>query len=258
MSKFVELFEIVKKLRNPKDGCPWDIKQTSESLIPNFIEELFETVEAIEKNDPTELKEELGDLLLHIVFQAMIAEEKKDFNIDDVIENVNNKLINRHPHVFGDLKVKDSAEVQKNWELIKKEEKKHKRNSILDGIPKTMPSLIVAYRMQEKAASLGFDWKETKPVLDKIREEIDEFEVEMDNRNQELMELEMGDILFSIVNLGRKFRIDSDSALRKANNKFENRFKQVEKFHKDNNLNIHESSLEKLDEIWENVKKTEK
>ncbi|MEA1972166.1 MAG: nucleoside triphosphate pyrophosphohydrolase [Candidatus Cloacimonadota bacterium] len=258
MKNFDELIEIVKKLRNPKDGCPWDIKQTSKSLIPNFIEELYETVEAIENEDYSEIKEELGDLLLHIVFQALIGEEKNELNFNEILQNINNKLIRRHPHVFDNLNVANVQEVQKNWELIKQNEKKATRHSVIDGIPKSMPALIIAYRMQEKAASVGFDWPSSEPVLDKIREEIDELEVEIINKNKELMEEEMGDLLFSIVNLCRKHEIDSESALRIANKKFEQRFKQIEKYYKENNLDIKNSTLEQLDEIWENVKKTEK
>lgn len=258
MKNFDRLVEIVDKLRNPRNGCPWDIKQTPKSLIPNFIEELYETVEAIEQEDCQELQEELGDLLLHIVFQAQIAAEKNDFAIDDVLQTINEKLIRRHPHVFAEVNVENDQQVMHNWEKIKQKEKKKKRNSILDGIPKSMPALIVAYRMQEKAAAIGFDWQDVAPVIDKIREEIDELEEEIKQDDRDKMEEEMGDLLFAIVNLSRKYRIDGETALRRANEKFERRFKAIEKYHIDNNMKIDESNLEKLDEIWSLVKKTEK
>jgi uncharacterized protein YabN with tetrapyrrole methylase and pyrophosphatase domain len=278
MKEFKHLVDILNRLRDPEKGCPWDLKQTSHSLIPNFVEELYEAVEAIENNDTEHLREELGDLLLHIVFQAKIAEEQGDFTIRDVLEDISEKLKRRHPHVFGEVKGKDEekekrpnpescpgdeeigsviteSEVKLNWERIKLEEKGEQRKSVLGGIPKSMPALIYSQRMQEKAASVGFDWSCSGDVLDKIKEEVGELKdaIESDNR-EEIIE-EMGDLLFTLVNFSRKMGIDSESALRKASQKFFDRFQRVEKYHQDNGKNIYDSSMEILDELWEVSKK---
>ena len=254
-SKFDKLVKIVKELRDPQNGCPWDKKQTHKSLIGNFIEEVYESIEAIENENFENLKEELGDILLHIVMQSQIADEEKHFNIYDVIDNISNKLIRRHPHVFGDKKVKDAKEVSENWENIKLSEKN--RNSVLDGIPHSMPALIVANRIQEKAASVGFDWDHEKYAIAKLYEEIDEFKKAYKEKNKTEMEKELGDILFSVVNIARKLGIDSESALRLTIRKFEKRFKKVEKYFNDNNIDMKKVKLEKLDEIWDIAKKEE-
>ncbi len=256
MKEFDELIAIVTRLRDKDNGCPWDLKQTSKSLIPNFIEELYETIEAIEKDNDHALAEELGDLLLHIVLQVSIASEKDVFKMQDVIQKINTKLIRRHPHIFADLEVKDSQEVKVNWERIKQIEKKHERESILDGVPRNMPALIFAQRTQEKAASVGFDWPNIIPVLNKLDEETKELIAAEKSQNRDEMEEELGDLLFTVVNLSRKLEIDAESALKKATDKFKYRFFQIERHHHDNNENIYESSLEKLDEIWESIKAT--
>lgn len=255
MKEFDKLIEIVERLRNPKDGCPWDRKQTHKSLIPNFIEELYEAVEAIENNDLQHLSEELGDLLLHIVMQTQIAVEKAEFDMQKVISKINRKLVNRHPHIFGNHQVTDAAQVKKNWEQIKQKEKRHVRKSILDGIPKIMPALIIAQRIQEKAASVGFDWDDLAPAVAKVKEEFNEFEESYKKHDKKEMESELGDIIFAVVNIARKSEIDAESALKKTIKKFRNRFQQIEKYHKDKDLDIKESSLEELDEIWEASKK---
>jgi len=251
MQKFQELVDIVAALRDTDKGCPWDIKQTPESLVPNFIEELYEAVEAIEEKDDEALREELGDLLLHIVFQAQIAREKGNFSIHGVLEAICEKLVSRHPHVFGDLNITDAEGVKMNWERIKKREKTE-RESVLDGIPKALPALIHAHRIQEKAASVGFDWTELKPVLAKIEEEHEELLEALGAGDSEAIRDELGDLLFSIVNLARKLGIDAEAALKDTTRKFYRRFRHVEAQYTDGD--IHEASLEELDAHWESAK----
>ncbi len=255
MKTFEDLIKIVERLRNPQNGCPWDLKQTHKSLIANFVEEVYEAIEAIEIEDYENLREELGDILLHIVMQAQIAKEEEHFDIYDVINDISTKLIERHPHVFGNKIVKDEKEVKDNWENIKQAEKK--RKSVIDGIPHSMPALIVAHRIQEKAASIGFDWDDVKYAMEKLTEEIEEFNEAYANNDRKEMENELGDILFSVVNIARKLDIDSETSLRKTIKKFENRFKKVEKYFNENKIDMKKVKLEKLDEIWEIAKKEE-
>ena len=270
MSHFLELKNIVEKLRHPETGCPWDKKQTSKSLLPNFIEEVYEAVEAIEDGDDKLLIEELGDILLHIMLQINIAEEKNAFTLDDVLININEKLIRRHPHIFSDIsdnsnllkKPKTADAVKINWERIKLKEKKAERDSVLDGIPRNLPALIQAQRIQEKAAAVGFDWETIEPVLEKIMEEIDEVKAEIEKlhvdndikQNTDDIEMEIGDLFFAVVNLARKLKIDSETALRKSNEKFKTRFKKIEKLCEENQLDMKEMDLEALDELWEKAK----
>ncbi|MDD4686565.1 MAG: nucleoside triphosphate pyrophosphohydrolase [Candidatus Cloacimonetes bacterium] len=251
MSKFQSLVEIVASLRDPERGCPWDFKQTRESLVPNFIEELYEVVEAIEDKDYTALREELGDLMLHIVFQAQIASEEGNFDIEDVMSAICDKLVRRHPHVFGDVQVEDAESVKMNWERIKKKEKKE-RKSVLDGIPRSLPALIQAQRIQEKAASVGFDWPELKQVMAKIEEEYEELHEALAAEDRAAIEEELGDYIFSIVNLARKLGIDAEAALKAATRKFYRRFRHVEAQYSEDK--IHEASLEELDFHWESAK----
>jgi len=260
MKEFTDLWDIVEKLRDPDEGCPWDIKQTPHSLIPNFIEELYETIEAIENNDPEHLQEELGDLLLHILMQIRIAKEAGYFNLADVLTTISQKLVSRHPHVFArDNHQKqdrmEAAEVKTNWERLKHHEKRKTRKSILEGIPKSMPALIYAQRMQEKAASIGFDWKNASDVLSKIEEEFQELEESDRNDDQMQITEELGDLLFTVVNYARKRGIDSEAALKRAAEKFRQRFQAIEEHHKKNDENIYDSSMEKLDDLWETTKK---
>lgn len=251
MSKFQSLVEIVASLRDPERGCPWDFKQTRESLVPNFIEELYEVVEAIEDKDYTALREELGDLMLHIVFQAQIASEEGNFDIEDVMSAICDKLVRRHPHVFGDVQVEDAESVKMNWERIKKKEKKE-RKSVLDGIPRSLPALIQAQRIQEKAASVGFDWPELKQVMAKIEEEYEELHEALAAEDRAAIEEELGDYIFSIVNLARKLGIDAEAALKATTRKFYRRFRHVEAQYSEDK--IHEASLEELDFHWESAK----
>jgi MazG family protein len=253
MQSFDKLVEIIARLREPVSGCPWDLKQTPQSLVPNFIEELFEAVEAIEEEDYDALNEELGDLLLHIVFQCRIAEEEKRFDVDSVLQNINSKLVRRHPHVFGDAEITDSDAVKMNWERLKKVEKKD-RISVLEGIPRALPGLIFAQRTQEKAASVGFDWQDHKPVLDKLQEEIEELEEALVNDKSEQILEEVGDLLFTIVNLARKLHIDAEAAVKQTTRKFTKRFQYIEEHYRQKGEDIHAASLEELDAIWEKAK----
>ncbi len=252
MDNFDELIQILRKLRHPTEGCPWDNQQTHSSLVPNFIEELYEVVEAIEDKDDKALKEELGDLMLHIVFQAEIARERGAFEIQDVLKTLVDKLIRRHPHIFGDGYAKDAAGVKMNWERIKKQEKRD-RESVLDGIPRALPALIKAWRMQEKAASVGFDWQDLGPVLAKMEEEKEELMSAIQSGDTECIEEEMGDLIFSVVNLARKLNIDAETALNRTIAKFYNRFRYIEAQYDTGDING--VSLEELDVHWEAAKR---
>ncbi len=257
MHEFDELVKIIRKLRHPKNGCPWDLKQTHRSLIPNFIEELYESIEAIENEDHEHLEEELGDLLLHIVMQSQIAKESGNFSIEEVLSRINKKLVRRHPHVFEEKKNYNAKQVKDNWEKIKQKEKVKSRKSVIDGIPKSMPGLITAQRMQEKAAAVGFDWQTVEPAIEKLDEEIKEFEEAYRKNDPEEMQNELGDMLFSIVNIARKLGFDAESSLKRTIRKFERRFKKIEEYHNNKNENMQKSNLEKLDEIWNLTKKSE-
>lgn len=255
MKEFDRLVEIVRQLRDPVSGCPWDIKQTPASLVPNFIEELYEVVEAIEDNDHIALKEELGDLMLHVVFQAQIASEEKTFDMAEVLQKITDKLVCRHPHVFGDLDVNDADTVKMNWERIKKQEKKE-RKSVLEGIPRALPALIHAQRTQEKAASVGFDWPDTEPIMEKLAEETAELEEALESGDGAKIREELGDMIFTLVNLARKLHIDAEAALKECSRKFVRRFNYIEEHYEKNGEDIHEASLEELDRIWNQAKET--
>jgi len=255
MKEFDRLVEIVRQLRDPVSGCPWDIKQTPASLVPNFIEELYEVVEAIEDKDDIALKEELGDLMLHVVFQAQIASEEKTFEMADVLQKITDKLVRRHPHVFGDLDVNDADTVKMNWERIKKQEKKE-RKSVLEGIPRALPALIHAQRTQEKAASVGFDWPDTEPIMEKLAEETAELEEALESGDGAKIREELGDMIFTLVNLARKLHIDAEAALKECSRKFVRRFNYIEEHYEKNGEDIHEASLEELDRIWNQAKET--
>jgi len=256
MKEFDKLKEIISTLRHPETGCPWDLKQSSKTLISGMIEEVYEVSEAVASGNKDDLKEELGDCLLHIMLQAQIASEKGSFAIEEVVEGISAKLIRRHPHIFGEENLTDPTEVKKRWEQIKLAEKKE-RNSVLDGIPQAIPGLLQAQRIQEKAASVGFDWDNIEPVFAKITEEIAEVRAEISCNNQENLELEIGDLLFSVVNLARKLNVDAELAIKTSNRKFRDRFSKIEAELTKTGTKINEKSLEELDHIWESVKKTE-
>ena len=249
-NQFEELVKIVQRLRGP-DGCPWDKEQTAESLISYMLEEAYEVIEAIDEKDWDGLKEELGDLMLHIVFQASIAQDTKLFDISESLKNINDKLIRRHPHVFDRKKlVKDK--IKPSWELQKHKEKK--RNSRLDGVPKSLPGLIQAQRIQEKASYVGFDFEKEEDIWDKLSEEITELKNAKKKNNKDEVQEEIGDIIFTLINLARFLGISADDALRKSNNKFISRFKMVENELKIKGKNIEESSISEMDEIWDEIK----
>tara|TARA_B100001079_G_scaffold122121_1_gene104769 strand:- start:4568 stop:5344 length:777 start_codon:yes stop_codon:yes gene_type:complete len=253
-NQFEELVNIVSRLRAP-DGCPWDREQTNHTLIPYFIEEVYEVIESVDDGDWDLVKEELGDILLHIVFQASIAEDEKNFKIIDSLNNINKKLINRHPHVFGDAKAEAAFHAKQNWEAAKHKEKG--RESRLDGVPNSLPSLIRAQRLQQKASYAGFDWEKIEQVWGKVNEEILELkEAEASGNNQHIEE-EIGDLLFAIVNLSRYLTISSEDALRKTNQKFIRRFKKVEEGIKAKGKKLDEASLEEMDYLWNEAKHNE-
>ena len=247
MSDLSKLIKIVKKLRAP-DGCEWDKEQTDKSLIPYLLEETYEVIEAIEKNDSSLLQEELGDLLLHIIFQAELLSEKKNYSIQNSIDNICKKLIDRHPHIFNNKK--DGNWKIGNWELTKQKEKN--RESVLDGVPISFPALLKSRRIQEKAASVGFDWEKKEQVLIKLDEEINELKDAI--KNNDGIEEELGDVLFTVVNLSRHLDYNPESALKSSIEKFSKRFKRIEKDLKQKNINMQDLSLQELDKIWEKNK----
>ena len=233
--------------------CPWDAKQTNESLRPNTIEEVYELCDALIKEDNANIREELGDVLLHILFYSKIGEEKESFDIVDVCDGLNAKLISRHPHVFGEVSVKDSHEVEQNWEQLKIKERKGKK-SVLSGVPVALPALIKAERVQEKAANVGFDWEKPADVWDKVKEEIAEFEAEVKRGDAADMEAEMGDLFFALVNAARLYHINPENALEKTNKKFIARFNYIEQKAKESGRNISDLTLAEMDILWNEAK----
>ena len=247
--KFQNLYDIMIRLRKE---CPWDREQTHDSIKGATLEETYEVLEAIDLKDYEELKAELGDLMLHIVFHSVIADENKNFNIDDVIDSISDKLIRRHPHVFGDTKVKDTKEILKNWEEIKLSEG---RDSVLEGVPKNLPSLARAYRLQEKASKVGFDWEKKEDVWKKVIEEIEEMHEQERDGTFEEFEKEMGDVFFALTNYARFLGVNPENALRRTNEKFISRFSYVEKKIKELGKNLSDSNLAEMDKYWEESKK---
>lgn len=249
--KFEKFVEIVRKLRKE---CPWDRVQTFDSIKASTIEEVYEAVEAIDNKNFEELKLELGDLLLHIVLYSIMAEEENQFTIKDVLQGETEKLIRRHPHVFGDIELNTAEEVKTSWEKIKFIEG---RESVLDGVPFQLPSLQRAYRLQEKAAKVGFDWEKKEDVWKKVVEELDELKNAFESNNYEQIEEELGDFLFALVNYSRFHKINPENALRKTNEKFIRRFRYIEEKLKENNKSIHNSNLEEMDFYWNEIKELE-
>jgi tetrapyrrole methylase family protein/MazG family protein len=224
---FRTLVGIMEKLRS-KDGCPWDIKQTHKSITPYLLEEAYEVMEAIDKDDPDNLKEELGDVLLQVVFHAQIAKDRNKFDIDDVIDGINAKLVTRHPHVFGDKKgLTKDWQVRDFWETEKKKVKK--RDSVIDGVPKALPALLRSRRLQSKAQSTGFKWKEENSIMAKVEEELDEVKAALKSKNRKNISEELGDLMSALVTLSYHNKIDPEAALQRANDKFITRFKKIEK-----------------------------
>ena len=245
---FNRLLTIMDELRIK---CPWDRKQTMESLMPLTIEETYELTDAILENDMEQIKGELGDLLLHIIFYSKIGSETNDFDISDVLNNVCDKLIIRHPHIYGDIEVRNEDDVKQNWEKIKLQEG---NRSVLDGVPKTLPALVKAIRIQDKVAGVGFDWESTEQVFQKVEEELDEFKKEVDRKDQNKMEDEFGDVLFSIINYARFLNINPESALERTNKKFIKRFKYLERKVNLKKLSLVNMTIEEMNIIWEEAK----
>lgn len=250
---FERLIDVLNTLRIE---CPWDRKQTMESLRHLTIEELYELTDAILEKDYQEIKKELGDILMHLVFYARIAEEEGKFNIVDVLNSVCDKLINRHPHIYGDIEVKDDEEVKQNWENIKLKEG---NRSVLQGVPQSLPALVKAYRIQDKVRGVGFDWEDKKEVWKKVEEELAEFKAEFDLDsdliNTERAEQEFGDLLFSLINYGRHLGINPENALEKTNKKFIHRFTYLENKAKEKGLVLKDMTLEEMDVYWNEAKK---
>ena len=247
------LVDVVKALRAPH-GCPWDQKQTHESLRRYFIEETYEVVDAIDNKDMDNLREELGDVLLQVVFHSQLAEEAGQFTLEDVINDVTQKMIRRHPHVFN----RENNEKTYTWDELKAQEKRNIQNSVLDGVSKGLPALVAAYKLQEKAAKLGFDWDELDPVWAKVSEEMDEFKEAIAQEDRENMEKEAGDVLFSLINLFRWYKISGENALNRTNTKFRQRFLHVEACVNQSDRSWEDFSLAELDAFWEEAKVQEK
>ena len=263
MTGIERLHDIMTRLRDPEKGCPWDREQTLESLKPCLLEETHELLAAMDRpEDKANYVEELGDVLLQVMFQCVMAEQEGRFSFDDVANAISDKLVHRHPHVFGNVDAKDSATVLRNWEQIKQmEHKKEARHSALDGVPAALPALLKAQRTQEKAARVGFDWKDAAGPLAKIREELGELEDEVakssDTSTDVRVKEELGDLLFAVANLARHLKADSESALELATSKFSRRFRAVEQAVKESGKTCKELSLEELDAIWDRVKSEE-
>ena len=253
-NQFEELVKIVSELRAP-DGCPWDREQTNQSLLPYFIEEAYELIESVDEKNWENVKEELGDLLLHVVFQGSIAEQDGKFQLVESLLTVNKKLIRRHPHVFGDAQADEAFHAKQNWEAAKHKEKG--RDSRLDGVPKKLPELVRAQRLQQKASYAGFDWDKVEQVWEKIHEEILELKEAQLSNNKKHIEEEIGDVIFAVVNLARYLDISAENSLRKTNKKFINRFKKVEEGIKEKGKEIDDATLEEMDAIWNGAKHNE-
>ena len=249
LEAFNRLLDIMDELR---EKCPWDKKQTLESLRHLTIEETYELADAILENDLHEVKNELGDVLLHLVFYAKIGSEKKAFDIGDVANAISEKLIARHPHIYGDVEVNNEEEVKQNWEKLKLKEGK---NSVLEGVPKSLPALVKANRIQDKVSGVGFDWEEPHQVWDKVQEELSELNEEIKKGKKETIESEFGDVLFSIINYARFINVNPENALEKTNKKFINRFQYLERAAKKEGKELTEMSLSEMDVYWELSKK---
>ena len=250
MKSFGRLLDVLDELR---EKCPWDRKQTNESLRPNTIEEVYELCDALMNDDKQNICKELGDVLLHVAFYAKIGSETGDFDIKDVCDKLCDKLIFRHPHVFGEVKADTAEKVSENWEQIKLKEKDGNK-SVLSGVPAALPSLIKSYRIQDKARNVGFDWEVKEDVWKKVKEEITEFENEVNNMDKEKAEAEFGDVMFSLINAARLYKINPDNALEQTNQKFIRRFNYLEEHTIKQGRNLKDMSLEEMDALWNEAK----
>ena len=251
LKAFDRLLTVMDELR---EKCPWDRKQTFESLRQNTIEETYELCEALMKDDKKEICKELGDVLLHVAFYAKIASETGDFDMKDVCDRLCDKLIFRHPHVFGEVQADTAEKVVENWEQIKMKEKDGNK-MVLSGVPSALPSLIKAYRIQDKARNVGFDWEDRKDIWKKVKEEIGEFEAEVENMDKDKAEAEFGDVMFSLINAARLYKINPDNALERTNQKFIRRFNYLEEQTIQQGINLKDMTLEEMDAIWDEAKK---
>lgn len=249
LQAFERLLDIMDELR---EKCPWDRKQTFETLRHLTIEETYELGDAILEDNLEEIKKELGDLLLHIVFYSKIGSEKKSFDIADVANQISDKLIHRHPHIYGEMNVENADQVVKNWEAIKLNEGK---NSVLEGVPKSLPALVKAYRIQDKVSGVGFDWEQSEAVLEKVKEELDELKTEIDAGNSKKLEAELGDVFFSLVNYARFLKVNPENALERTNKKFIKRFKYIEDKAEKSHRKVSDLKIEEMEILWEQAKK---
>jgi XTP/dITP diphosphohydrolase len=250
MEAFGRLLDVMDELR---EKCPWDQKQTMQTLRPLSIEEVYELGDAILEDDLQEVKKEVGDLMLHLVFYAKIGEEKKAFDVADVLDSLCQKLIRRHPHIYGDTEAKDEAAVKANWEKLKLQEG---NKSVLAGVPKSLPALVKATRIQEKARGAGFDWKDSEQVWEKVQEELEELKAEIEAKNQSNMQAELGDLLFSIINLSRFLEVDPESALEQTNKKFIKRFNFIEQKAAEQGKALGDLTLNQMEGYWQEAKKS--
>ena len=248
---FIDILERLRK------ECPWDKVQTWQTLRTNTIEEVYELAEALENNDTDNVRKELGDVFLHVNFYSLIAEEDNKFNTQDVINSISEKLVYRHPHIFADAKAETADDVSKNWEQLKLKEKGG-NTSVLAGVPSALPALIKAYRIQGKTKGVGFDWDDVSGAWDKLKEEISEFQAEVDNNDRDKMEAEFGDVLFSLINIARHYNINPENALERTNRKFISRFNYLEQQTIKKGINLHDLSLAEMDKYWDEAKALEK
>lgn len=255
-----DLLEIMQRLRDPENGCPWDLKQTYASLVPMTLEEAYEIADAVDRNDLDELKGELGDVLFHTIFYSQIAKEQGDFSFDDVIQTICEKMIRRHPHIFGNENINDEQQVKQRWEAIKKQERAAKGQiedaDFFSGITAALPALKHSVKLKKRAATIGFDWQEWEPAADKVLEELDEVRDSIhQNESRERVEEELGDLLFTVANLAEQLKIDPENALRKANRKFSDRVNRMLKHLETQGKDIEQCTLEEMDVAWEIIKK---
>jgi len=253
---FDELVQLMTTLRGA-NGCPWDRKQSLGSLKPFIVEEAYEVVDAIDRDDRRGLAEELGDFLLQAVFVAEITREEGSFDIYDAITAIHDKLVRRHPHVFGDVVAKDAEQVLMNWEKLKNEERKAENKSVLDGVPPSLPALLKASRLTEKAARVGFDWRRTADVFEKLEEEIRELRAAVDGGDEGMIQDEIGDLLFTIANIARKLDVNAEEALQAANRKFIRRFTSMERNVRERGRNLDQLTLQQMDQLWNEAKAAE-